>query len=180
MLRCVSKGQEALAEVLDRVEFVVRDDDLALNGRGGDFAEIENEGHYGLFVVDGAGHARVVGGQGAVGDEPVQQSLVCADGGFGLRGIGGGIGVTPVNTMIVAARTEDVLGNRSATEQGELAGFFTGPLDFFIRLIHDELGAGAIVEAYLVLLAIDGTDLPGDVTERERHRVQIFGQAPGA
>ena len=87
-----------------------------------------------------------------------------------------GIGVAPVDAVIVAAGAEDSLRLRAGPQERQIARRLARPLDKLVGLVDGELRARAVVEFDLVLRAVAGADAPGDVAQRPRIDVQIVGQ----
>jgi len=110
-------------EIVNCIDFIVGDDHLALDGGGADGTQVKREGEHGRFVADGAGRfCFFAGGKIAALDEGVERGLTCADGRGGLRAVGRGIGVTPIDATIIASRAQDRLRHSADTQGGQVAG----------------------------------------------------------
>ena len=98
--------KQFFSKILDGVDFVIGHDDLARDWLGGNLTQIEHKRHNGLFITHGARHARIIRhGKRTVGDKLGEKSLARAEGRFRLIAHGGGIGVAPIDAMVISART---------------------------------------------------------------------------
>ncbi len=170
-------GEQLLAEILDGIDLIVGDDHLPLDLVGADAAEIEGEGHHRLTVGDRARHVGVVDSrQRPVLDELVFQDRRCADRRFAKFRLRGGVGIAPIDAVVVAAGAEYVLGASADAEKRQIAGCASRPLDALPDVVHGKLRARAVVKLDLVLGAVGGTDRPGDIAQGPGKDIQVVGQ----
>jgi hypothetical protein len=166
------------------------------DGRRGHRPEREYEGHHRLVVVDRPRHPGVVRGQFAPIHEILDQGLIATDGGPGLCGRRGGVGVAPIDAGIVAHGLEhrlllgshtqhlqrDHLGRRlkrpcrSVAADSPRPRRGPRPLDLLLGLVDRQLRAGAVVDRHIMGSAVDAVHLPGKVAQRSGEHVQVVRQ----
>ena len=158
-------GPQLLAEILDGVDLVVGHDHLPRHRRRRRRCRdrTRRPSPAGRHSRRAASACRPRPASAPLATKRVEQRLVGANGGLGLAARRGGVGIAPVDAMIVAATNPApaVPPCRRAARSG-CRPSAARPFDLFAGLIDDELGTGAVVKRDGVRLAIHRPNLPGD------------------
>ena len=132
--------QERLPKIFDRHDFIVGHDHLPADGLAAHPAELEGKSHHRLVLIHRPRHPRIITvRQISTGHKRRQQFLVPADRGRGFRRPRGGIGVAPINPVIIPAGTHHRLLHGPHAERQQPAGRCARPVHRFLRVVHGQL-----------------------------------------
>ena len=145
---------------------------------GGNASQVEHEGHHRLVIVRSPRHARVILCRKLPAlHESLEQGRVRAEGRLGLGARRDGVGIAPVDAMVVATRPENGLFLCADPQRRQTPRALPCPAHLLVRLVDRQLRTGAVVDRHFVCLAVHGSDLPGEVTQWPSQDLQSWGSA---